>query len=109
MRYTEVRLAKIADDLLADLDKDTVDFAENYDGSMVEPVVLPTRIPTLLINGTSGIAVGMATNIPPHNIREIISALQYMIANPDYTTEDILGLVKGPIFLLPESLWVPKR
>lgn len=98
MRYTEVRLAKIADDLLADLDKDTVDFAENYDGSMVEPVVLPTRIPTLLINGTSGIAVGMATNIPPHNIREIISALQYMIANPDYTTEDILGLVKGPDF-----------
>lgn len=98
MRYTEVRLAKISDDILADLDKDTVDFAENYDGSMSEPVVLPTRIPTLLVNGTSGIAVGMATNIPPHNITEIISALNYMIDNKGYTTEDILSHVKGPDF-----------
>jgi DNA gyrase subunit A len=98
MRYTEIRLSKISDDILADLDKDTVDFAENYDGSMTEPVVLPTRIPTLLVNGTSGIAVGMATNIPPHNITEIISALKHMIDNPEYSTEDILGLIKGPDF-----------
>lgn len=98
MRYTEIRLSKISDDLLADLDKDTVDFGENYDGSMMEPLVLPTRIPALLVNGTSGIAVGMATNIPPHNITEIISALTHMIDNPEYTTEDILGIVKGPDF-----------
>ncbi len=99
MRYTEIRLAKIADDLLADLDKDTVDFAENYDGSMMEPVVLPTRVPALLVNGTSGIAVGMATNIPPHNITEIVTALKHMVDNPpDYTTEDILSIVKGPDF-----------
>jgi len=98
MRYTEVRLAKIADDLLTDLDKDTVDFIENYDGSMTEPVVLPTRIPALLVNGTSGIAVGMATNIPPHNIKEIVTALKYMIDDPDYTTDGILNLVKGPDF-----------
>lgn len=98
MRYTEVRLSKISDDLLADLDKDTVDFAENYDGSMTEPVVLPTRVPALLVNGTSGIAVGMATNIPPHNISEIINALKYMIDNEDYTTDGILDIVKGPDF-----------
>lgn len=98
MRYTEVRLSKISDDLLADLDKDTVDFAENYDGSMVEPVVLPTRIPALLVNGTSGIAVGMATNIPPHNLKEIITALKYMIDNSDYTVDGVLELVKGPDF-----------
>jgi DNA gyrase subunit A len=98
MRYTEVRLARIADDLLIDLDKDTVDFAENYDGSMMEPVVLPTRVPALLVNGTSGIAVGMATNIPPHNITEIITALKYMINNEQYTTEDILDIVTGPDF-----------
>ena len=99
MRYTEIKLAKIADDLLTDLDKDTVDYAENYDGSMMEPVVLPTRIPALLVNGTSGIAVGMATNIPPHNITEIITALKFMIDNPGYTAEDIIGsIVKGPDF-----------
>jgi len=99
MRYTEIKLAKIADDLLTDLDKDTVDYAENYDGSMMEPVVLPTRIPALLVNGTSGIAVGMATNIPPHNITEIITALKFMIDNPVYTAEDIIGsIVKGPDF-----------
>jgi len=98
MRYTEVRLSRISDDLLGDLDKDTVDFAENYDGTMSEPVVLPTRIPALLVNGTSGIAVGMATNIPPHNITEIINALTLMIDDPEYTTEDILTVVKGPDF-----------
>lgn len=98
MRYTEVRLSKIADDLLEDLDKDTVDFSPNYDGSMDEPTVLPTRVPTLLVNGTSGIAVGMATNIPPHNITEIITALCFMIDNEDYTEEDILKIVTGPDF-----------
>ena len=98
MRYTEIRLSKISDDLLADLDKDTVDFSENYDGTMVEPTVLPTRIPALLVNGTSGIAVGMATNIPPHNITEIISALNYMIDEPGYDTEGILRHVSGPDF-----------
>ena len=75
MRYTEVRMAKIAHDLLADLDKQTVDFVENYDGSESEPSVLPTRVPELLVNGSSGIAVGMATNIPPHNLNEVASAL----------------------------------
>jgi DNA gyrase subunit A len=98
MRYTEVRLSKIADELLSDLDKDTVDFTPNYDGSLDEPAVLPTRVPTLLINGTSGIAVGMATNIPPHNITEVITALNFMIDNENYTEEDILGIVKGPDF-----------
>ena len=98
MRYTEVRLSKISDELLSDLDKDTVDFSPNYDGSLDEPTVLPTRVPTLLINGTSGIAVGMATNIPPHNITEVITALDYMIDNEGYTEEDILNIVKGPDF-----------
>ncbi len=98
MRYTEVRLSKIADELLTDLDKDTVDFTPNYDGSLDEPAVLPTRVPALLVNGTSGIAVGMATNIPPHSITEVISALTYMIDNEEYTEDDILQIVKGPDF-----------
>ncbi|PLX70737.1 MAG: DNA gyrase subunit A [Denitrovibrio sp.] len=98
MRYTEIRLSKISEDMLIDLDKDTVDFAENYDGSMVEHVVLPTRVPALLVNGTSGIAVGMATNIPPHNISEIINALKYMIDNTDYTIDGILEHISGPDF-----------
>lgn len=98
MRYTEVRLSKIADDLLSDLDKDTVDFSPNYDGSLDEPTVLPTRIPNLLVNGTSGIAVGMATNIPPHNLTEVVNALDFMIDNEDYVEEDILNIVKGPDF-----------
>jgi DNA gyrase subunit A len=98
MRYTESRLAKISDDMLADLDKDTVDYAENYDGSLSEPVVLPTRVPALLVNGTSGIAVGMATNIPPHNISEVLDAVVYMIENEDYTEEDIFNYIKGPDF-----------
>lgn len=98
MRYTEARLAKITDEMLVDLDKDTVDFIPNYDGSIEEPVVLPTRIPNLLINGSSGIAVGMATNIPPHNLSEVIDALVYKIENPDATLEDILKFIKGPDF-----------
>lgn len=98
MRYTEVRMAKCADDILSDLDKDTVDFTDNYDGSMKEPAVLPTRIPNLLINGISGIAVGMATNIPPHNIGEVIDAIIFMIDNENYTESDIFGIIKGPDF-----------
>jgi len=98
MRYTESRLSKISDDLLIDLDKDTVDFSPNYDGSLNEPTVLPTRVPSLLVNGTSGIAVGMATNIPPHNLSEVLDAVIHMIDNENYTEEDIFNFVKGPDF-----------
>ncbi|TYB32279.1 MAG: DNA topoisomerase 4 subunit A, partial [Flexistipes sinusarabici] len=98
MRYTEIRMARIAEEMLADLDKNTVDFIDNYDGSLSEPIVLPTKIPNLLVNGGSGIAVGMATNIPPHNLTEVIDALQYMLKNEDYTAEDILTFIKGPDF-----------
>jgi len=98
MRYTEVRMAKIADDLLMDIDKDTVDFIPNYDGSIDEPVVLPTRVPNLIINGSSGIAVGMATNIPPHNLTEVVDAIIYMIDNNDASIDDILKFIKGPDF-----------
>lgn len=98
MRYTEVRLSKISDEFVSDLDKDTVDFTDNYDGSMQEPSVFPTRIPNLLVNGTSGIAVGMATNIPPHNLTETIDALMLMIDNDQYTEDDIFSVIKGPDF-----------
>jgi DNA gyrase subunit A len=98
MRYTEARLRKIAEETLADIDKDTVDFQPNFDDSLSEPVVLPTRIPNLLVNGASGIAVGMATNMPPHNISEIIDATIAYIDNNDITTEEILKYVKGPDF-----------
>ncbi len=96
MRYTEVRMSKIAHELLADLDKETVDFAENYDGSESEPVVLPTRVPNMLINGSSGIAVGMATNMPPHNLGEVISACLALIDNPDLSIEDIMQYIPAP-------------
>ncbi|MDG1865645.1 MAG: DNA gyrase subunit A [Woeseiaceae bacterium] len=98
MRYTEVRMAKIAHEILADLDKDTVDFLENYDGSESEPSVMPTKIPNLLINGSSGIAVGMATNIPPHNLTEIINACLAIIDNPDIEVKDLMEHVPGPDF-----------
>ncbi|MDR0455027.1 MAG: DNA gyrase subunit A [Deferribacteraceae bacterium] len=98
MRYTESRMQKIAAELLADIDKNTVDFTPNYESSLEEPVVLPARIPNLLINGSSGIAVGMATNIPPHNLTEIMDALILKIDNPSETESDILGIVKGPDF-----------
>ena len=98
MRYTEARLKKIAEETLADIDKDTVDFQPNFDDSLTEPVVLPTRIPNLLVNGASGIAVGMATNMPPHNLTEIIDATIAYIDNNDITTEEILQYVKGPDF-----------
>jgi DNA gyrase subunit A len=98
MRYTEARLKKIAEETLADIDKDTVDFHPNFDDSLTEPSVLPTRIPNLLVNGASGIAVGMATNMPPHNLSEIIDATIAYIDNKDITTEEILQFVKGPDF-----------
>lgn len=98
MRYTECRMAPPAMALLADLDKDTVDFADNYDGKEQEPTVLPSRIPNLLVNGAGGIAVGMATNIPPHNLGEIIDACLLLIDEPDCTTDQLLDLVPGPDF-----------
>jgi len=98
MRYTEIRMAKIAHTLLADIEKETVDFEENYDGSEVQPTVLPARLPTLLINGSSGIAVGMATNIPPHNLNEVVNACLELIDNPEAGIEEIMAHVKGPDF-----------
>jgi DNA gyrase subunit A len=98
MRYTEARLAQIAEQLLQDIDRDTVDFVDNYDGSQREPTVLPTRIPLMLINGSSGIAVGMATNIPPHNLREICDAIDYLADHPEATTDELINFVKGPDF-----------
>ncbi|MBC6907455.1 DNA gyrase subunit A [Saccharophagus sp. K07] len=98
MRYTEIRMSKIAHELLADLDKETVDFVPNYDGQEQIPDVLPTRVPNLLVNGSSGIAVGMATNIPPHNLREVIKACIALIDNPDLTIDDLMEYVPGPDF-----------
>jgi DNA gyrase subunit A len=98
MRYTEARLKRIAEETLADIDKDTVDFQPNFDDSLTEPSVLPTRIPNLLVNGASGIAVGMATNMPPHNLTEIIDATIAYIDNKEITTEELLHFVKGPDF-----------
>ncbi len=98
MRYTEARLAKITEDVLVDLEKDTVDFVPNFDQTREEPVVLPSRIPNLLINGANGIAVGMATNIPPHNLTEIVDAAITLVNNPATTLPEILKIVKGPDF-----------
>ncbi len=102
MRYTEARLAKIADEVLTDLDKDTVDFVDNFDGSLQEPEVLPARMPSLLMNGSNGIAVGMATNIPPHNLRELVKALEILIDRydeiEDVTIEDLMQVIPGPDF-----------
>ncbi|MEM4259942.1 MAG: DNA topoisomerase (ATP-hydrolyzing), partial [Candidatus Woesearchaeota archaeon] len=98
MRYTEAKMSKIADELLADIEKETVDFVPNFDGSLREPLVLPSRIPNLLINGCSGIAVGMATNIPPHNIKEICDGLIMLIEKPNSTVMDLLEVIKGPDF-----------
>ena len=98
MRYTEVRMSKIAHELLADLDKETVDFLPNYDESEFEPVVLPTRTPNLLINGSSGIAVGMATNIPPHNLSEVVNACLLLLDQPDSTIQDLMECIPGPDF-----------
>ena len=103
MRYTEARLSKISIEMLRDIKKDTVDFIPNFDETEKEPVVLPSRFPNLLVNGTSGIAVGMATNIPPHNLREVINAVVKIIddqidENGETSIEDILQIIKGPDF-----------
>ena len=98
MRYTEIRMAKIGHELLADIDKETVDFGPNYDGSEKEPLVLPSRIPNLLINGSGGIAVGMATNIPPHNLVEVVDACQKLLAEPDTTIDELIKIVPAPDF-----------
>ncbi|MGF6179048.1 DNA gyrase subunit A [Massilia sp. UYP32] len=98
MRYTECRLDRISGEILADIDKDTVDFQPNYDGKEKEPTVLPTRIPNLLINGSSGIAVGMATNIPPHNLSEVINGAMHVLRNPDCTIDELIELIPAPDF-----------
>ncbi|MEE8237542.1 MAG: DNA gyrase subunit A, partial [Gammaproteobacteria bacterium] len=98
MRYTEIRMARLAQDLLSDIDKDTVDFSANYDESEHEPTVLPTRVPNLLVNGSSGIAVGMATNIPPHNLGEVTDACLALLENPELGIGDLIKLVPGPDF-----------
>jgi DNA gyrase subunit A len=98
MRYTECRLDKISQELLADIDKDTVDFQPNYDGKEKEPTVLPTRIPNLLVNGSSGIAVGMATNIPPHNLSEVLNGALHVLRNPDCTIDELIELIPAPDF-----------
>ena len=98
MRYTEIRLSKIAHEMLADIDKETVDYGPNYDGSEKEPLVLPSRIPNLLVNGSSGIAVGMATNIPPHNLNEVVDACLHMLQHPDATVDDLMEIVPAPDF-----------
>jgi DNA gyrase subunit A len=98
MRYTEIRMAKIAHELLADLDKETVDFGPNYDGSEHEPLVLPAKFPNLLVNGSSGIAVGMATNIPPHNLGEVVDACLQLLKNPDTTIDELIRIIPAPDF-----------
>lgn len=98
MRYTEIRMTRIASEMLADIDQDTVNFLENYDGTLSEPVVLPAKIPNLLINGSSGIAVGMSTNIPPHNLGEVVDGLLALLANPALTAADLMRYIPGPDF-----------
>ena len=98
MRYTEARITKLSEEILSDIDKETVDFVPNYDGTQKEPVVLPSRVPALLLNGSEGIAVGMATKIPPHNLSEVVSGIIYLIENPDATVEDLMKFIKGPDF-----------
>ena len=98
MRYTEIRLTKIAHEMLADIDKETVDFGPNYDGSEQEPLVLPSKLPNLLVNGSSGIAVGMATNIPPHNLNEVVDACLHLLHHPDATIDDLIEIIPAPDF-----------
>lgn len=98
MRYTEAKMQKVSDEILADIEKETVDFKDNYDGSRKEPVVMPSKIPTLLLNGTMGIAVGMATNIPPHNLGELIDGVMHLSDNPESTVDDLMQFVKAPDF-----------
>jgi len=98
MRYTEVRMSRVAAEMLADIEKDTVDFVPNYDESLKEPTVLPAKIPNLLVNGSSGIAVGMATNIPPHNLGEVVDGLVMMIDDPEVSIQQLMMAIKGQIF-----------
>ena len=98
MRYTEIRLRKIAGEMVADIDKDTVDYGPNYDGSTTEPLVLPARIPNLLINGSTGIAVAMATNIPPHNLHEVVAACLLLLENPDASIDELIEKIPAPDF-----------
>src|SRR5919112_4751950 len=98
MRYTEIRLAKIAHEMLADIDKETVDFQDNYDGSEKEPLVLPTRVPNLLVNGSGGIAVGMATNIPPHNLNEVVDGCLHLLRNPEASIDELMEIIPAPDF-----------
>merc|ERR1712072_1565163 len=98
MRYTEARMRKIAEEMLADIDKDTVDHQLNFDDTIEEPTVLPTRIPNLLVNGASGIAVGMATNMPPHNLTEVINGICAVIDNPNPTISELINYIKAPDF-----------
>ena len=98
MRYTEGRLTRLASDILEDLDKDTVDFYPNFDDSLEQPTVLPSRVPNLLLNGASGIAVGMATNMPPHNLNEIVAGIKAQIDNPEITVAGLMDYIKGPDF-----------
>ncbi|MCX6747507.1 MAG: DNA gyrase subunit A, partial [Candidatus Nomurabacteria bacterium] len=98
MRYTEAKMAKLSSEFLRDLEKETVDFRPNYDQTRKEPIVFPTSVPGLLLNGTLGIAVGMATNIPPHNLAEVLDATTHLIDNPEATTEDLMQFIKGPDF-----------
>src|SRR3972149_4792947 len=95
-RYTECRLERISSELLADIDKETVDFVPNYDGKEMEPTALPTRVPNLLINGSSGIAVGMATNIPPHNLVEVVDAGLALLANPGISIDELIEIIPAP-------------
>src|SRR3712207_1728193 len=98
MRYTEVRMDRLAEELLADIDKETVDFGPNYDDSLEEPLVLPAKFPNLLVNGSSGIAVGMTTNIPPHNMTEVVNGTLHLIDNPECTVRDLMEFIQGPDF-----------
>jgi len=98
MRYTEARLSKIAEEMLADLEKDTVSWRSNFDNTLKEPEVLPAKFPNLLVNGSSGIAVGMATNIPPHNLSEVVDGIIKVIDNPDVSVEELMEVIKGPDF-----------
>ena len=98
MRYTEARMSKLAMEMLRDLEKETVDFYPNFDETLMQPSVLPSRFPNLLVNGSSGIAVGMATNIPPHNLGEVIDGTLHLIDNPEASCEDLMQIIKGPDF-----------
>ena len=111
MRYTEVRMAKIANEMLADIDKETVDFQPNYNDEFLEPRVLPAKLPNLLLNGSSGIAVGMATNIPPHNLAELVDGCIHLIDHPGCSIDELMQFVKGPDFPTGATIcgmkWVP--